>query len=247
MKFTVLQWNIDYTESIEAIAHQLQEWSPDILCLQELTHGWQKAHLDTGAYLAQTLSLQGETAYGLMTLPTGEPAHMGVGILSRFPITKAQRIVIQPGAIASDGTITNDERSYLDCQLNLGNRKLTIGTVHLPFHPRFRSTPHKQAIAGKLLERQQEIDGNYLLCGDFNATPGTQVARTVRHGMRNGGPAWRVPTWTTKPFAIGPWRYDTLAWRLDYLLYKGALQRTTTAAVATRLSDHVPLLATFEI
>jgi endonuclease/exonuclease/phosphatase family metal-dependent hydrolase len=95
MQFTLLQWNIDYTEPIERIAAHIKHWQPDVLCLQELTRGWQTSYADTAMYLAQTLGLHYEAAYGLMTVPTGEAAHMGVGILSRFPIAGRQQIAIQ--------------------------------------------------------------------------------------------------------------------------------------------------------
>ena len=81
----------------------------------------------------------------------------------------------------------------------------------------------------------------------MNATPGTNVAQMMRKGFHSAGPALSAPTWAQQPFAIGPWRYDALEWRLDYLLYRGLARRGRGWAPSTRVSDHRPVIAEFEL
>lgn len=246
MNVTVLQWNCMYSESPEKIATFIEGLSPDIVCLQELTNGYHTQNMDTGKYLKHALQYEGHYSYGVMILPNGVTTQMGMAIFSKYPIVDTKKIILQPGLLR-DGKVIEDERFYLQATIQLGSNELIIGTTHLPFHPRFRTTPHKQAMVEAIL---QEIPKSapYILACDLNTTPGTKAARSFRqHGLKNGGPAFGLPTWTTKPFTIGPWSYGRLQWRLDYILYGGPLKKLSGEIQATELSDHLPLFSKFEL
>lgn len=90
-------------------------------------------------------------------------------------------------------------------------------------------------------------DANYIFAGDLNATPYSRAATLLRRegGLRNAGPALAQKTWTTKPFTIGPWSYEALDWRLDYVLYKAGLRPVRAEILQTDLSDHLPILVEF--
>jgi endonuclease/exonuclease/phosphatase family metal-dependent hydrolase len=246
MLTTLLQWNVSYNERIVDIAKFLGQEKPDIICLQELTHSYQRGHRDTAAYIAQYLDYHYYAAMGLMSLPDGGTAYMGVGIFSRFPIMATKEMVIQPGK--TDGkTVLSDKRYYIECVFDMHGIKLGVGTVHLPFHPDFRTTSAKQTMVDMLVENLASTPRNYILAGDLNTTPRSAAITTLRQHLRNAGPPLSHKTWTTKPFTIGSHHYDELRYRLDYLLYKGNILPIRGETLETDLSDHLPLLLTMDV
>jgi endonuclease/exonuclease/phosphatase family metal-dependent hydrolase len=239
MTLKVLQWNCMYSEDIEAVAEFVGVLKPDIVFLQELTNNYHESHLNTSAYVARVLGYAHYSAYGPMVLPDGTQAEMGMGIFSRFPLLDKQKIILQEGLV-EDGKILRDERFFLQAAIEYDGKEVGVCTTHLPFHPRFRTTPHKQRMVDTILDASRGYD-QYIFAADLNTTPGTKAAATFRkHGLRNAGPALTLPTWTTKPFSIGPWHYEALRWRLDYVLTKGVTAQRAQI-VETHLSDHLPI------
>jgi endonuclease/exonuclease/phosphatase family metal-dependent hydrolase len=247
MSLTLLQWNCMFSENPDKIAAFIADLKPDIICLQELTEGYHDVSPGTGEYIAARLGYQAHCAYGPMVLPDGTSTRMGNGILSRLPLERTDVLILQKGDV-QDGRVTVHERMYVEATVIVDGREVTIGTTHLAFHPRFITTRYKQAMMDKIVEHFPSAGANYILAADFNAQPHSRAALSPRqHGLRNAGPALRHPTWTTKPFEIGPWLYDELRWRLDYVLYRGGLKPVKSEIVQTRLSDHLPILAEFEL
>jgi endonuclease/exonuclease/phosphatase family metal-dependent hydrolase len=182
-----------------------------------------------------------------MTLPDGNEALMGNGIFSRFPLTHKQTVSVMKRDIEKGGAV-QDNRSYLQTTVEVSEgMALTVGTVHLPFHPQFKTTPAANSILDKVLASLPAED-DVLLMGDLNRSPYTRAARRLHEaGFYNIGAGLRQPTWTTKPFKIGSWEYDTLRWRLDFMLYRGNARRLRADVATTDLSDHLPLVTDVEI
>ncbi|HSX02546.1 MAG TPA: endonuclease/exonuclease/phosphatase family protein [Candidatus Saccharimonadia bacterium] len=245
MSFRLLQWNSMYNEDPAAIGQFLRSVQPDIVCLQELTRNYLPQYADVGAHVAETLGYYGFYKYGPMRLPDGGQTLMGDGIFSRFELQERRRIVLQPGLV-ENGQVKRDERLYLGVQVTLpGGQVIAVGTTHLPFHPQFRASAAKRAMVERILAETPTEP--YLLAGDFNATPSSWAGRRLRQGLRHAGPALAQKTWTTKPFAIGPHHYDQLRWRLDYVLHTTGVKVTKSELLQTSLSDHLPILVTFEV
>ena len=235
-----------YSEDIKKVGEFIASHHPDIICLQELTKGYHSTNSGTGEQLAKMLGYSAFCSYGPMILPDGTQTLMGNGILSRKPLVHTKEHVIQKGKVIDDKVLI-DERYYLEASITVAGREITIGTTHLPFHPRFKTTPHKQKLVEEVISHIPPHKP-YILAGDFNSIPQSIAAKTFRqHGLKNAGPAFHRKTWTTKPFSIGEWSYNELSWRLDYVLYQGAIKPIKSYVLTTALSDHLPILVEFEI
>ena len=244
MNFRLLQWNVMYSENVAAVGEFVKQLDPDVVCLQELTHGYHEPGFDTGAVLGEMLGYHGYFDYGPMVLPDGRQTLMGMGIFSRYALDNERKVVLQPG-ILSDGKILQDERFYLEADVKLPGGSVRVGTTHLAFHPLFRTTGRKLAMAELIRQRAAEAGPRYVLAGDFNSTPRSKAAQALRQGLRNAGPSLDVKTWTTKRFKIGQYEYDRLAWRLDYVLHGMGLRPKKAEVLQTELSDHLPISAEF--
>lgn len=237
MELSLLQWNVSYLEDFKAITKQIKTINPDIVCLQELTLNHEPNNLDTGKYLASHLGYHSHFEYELSSLPDGSQALMGEGIFSRYPLIHNGNESLQAGS----------ERKYLYATISTPGGVVHVGTAHLLFHPRFQTTPHKQSMVERLIANIPPNPQPYIFVGDLNSTPRSKAFRTLRHHLKNAGPALTQKTWTTKPFEIGRFRYDQLRYRLDYILYRGSLKPSAATIVPTPLSDHLPILAKFKL
>lgn len=246
MSFTLLQWNCLYSEDINKIASFIRKINPDVICLQELTQDYHATAEDAGEWIAQELGYFHYCTYGPMHFPDGTQLLMGNGILSRLPFATTASLTLQ-GSKLDGSRIIRDGRFYLQASILLDDQEVYIGTTHLPFHPQFQTTHAKQGMIERILHQIPQSD-HFVLAGDFNATPRTKAAMTFRRrGLKNAGPSLSLPTWTTKPFALGTWTYNELQFRLDYVLHKPGIHPVRAEILQTELSDHLPILVEFEL
>jgi endonuclease/exonuclease/phosphatase family metal-dependent hydrolase len=236
-----------YSEDPNSIADFIASVNPDVVCLQELTNGYSQAYGDTGAYIANMLGYEYFRKYGTMLLPDGGQTEMGVGIMSRFPLRNTRYFQIERRQV-EDGMVRSNDRYYVEAEVLLPKGNVVkVGTMHLPFHPEFITSPYVRQMSQDVTGHIPE-EGNYILAADFNKPPQSETAKLFRQaGLKHAGPAFRYPTWTTKPFTIGQWSYDALRWRLDFILYKGNVTRHSSQILQTTLSDHLPILAEFTV
>lgn len=85
------------------------------------------------------------------------------------------------------------------------------------------------------------LDGDVIICGDFNDVPGCYAERTImgddfRDSYRDGatGPAWT-------------YNRERMYFRIDHIYYRGNLSAVRTIVDRNRGSDHYPLMTTFRL
>ena len=111
----------------------------------------------------------------------------------------------------------------------------------------FQPTSRKIQETEKLISLIEGKTGPYILTGDFNAQPNSEVINKISNVMANAGPDFIQKTWTTKPFSYDGFKATTLDWRLDYIFTNPNLQNISAEILKTDLSDHLPILASFDI
>jgi len=245
MKIKLLQWNILCDEDPAKIAAFIKEINPDIACLQELTNGYQPVG-DVGKYIAAQTGLYSSYHYGPMAMPDDSSSQMGNGIFSKFPIISERWAELQLGVVV-EGTVKQDQRSYVETVLKVDGQELTVGTAHLAFRPTMRTSKAKRFSVNRLIKEVTEVSGRYVLAGDFNATPNSWTVNTVKSKLKHAGPALAQKTWTQVPLSFGGRLFDTINWRLDYVFYKGAIKPLQSEILRPKASDHLPILTEFEI
>ncbi|MGF7229670.1 MAG: endonuclease/exonuclease/phosphatase family protein [Candidatus Saccharibacteria bacterium] len=197
MQVSILQWNVWYKEDIQNIAAFLKACPADIICLQELTQGYQETEPDTIEHIARAL---GYRYYGQgMPLP-GNSWVQANAIFTRFPlVSKSFQYINEP--IGTNG-FDDEYRSYVEVTLQIDDtHQLTVGTTHMSYTDRFASTPRKEQEADKLTAILRTKQQNFTFTGDLNAAPDSTTVNKVSAILRNAGPAMSENTWTTKPFS----------------------------------------------
>ena len=99
----------------------------------------------------------------------------------------------------------------------------------------------RRARQAQMLARYVEYYGgeNVVVCGDFNDVPGCYTLRTLADaGLREVWPEVGFgPTWT--------YNDNRFYFRIDHVLWRGALRPVDIERIRVPYSDHYPLLTTF--
>jgi len=216
----------------------LVEQKPDIVFLQEASYRQLKAYLD-----GLKTGMHGERwhgAYARLCKSGREPrcdayADESVMVLSRFPIDDTERRLLW----AADSAWV--ARGVVRARLRLPDgRTLQAFSCHLPSGG--DAARSRAAWVSAFTDWSSAFSEPQLVGGDFNATPGTAVARTMR--------AHYADAWTLK--GSGPDKTETeddvtYAKRMDYLFSSSALQVQSAFVPAMKVSDHRPVVATYTI
>ena len=98
-----------------------------------------------------------------------------------------------------------------------------------------------------LVEAIENNSQNFILTGDFNARPDSEVIKCIQNHVKNLGPDYDQKTWTTKPFSYNGFEANTLDWRLDYALGSSDIVVTYSKVLQTEFSDHLPIIVELDI
>ncbi len=239
----ILQWNVLYQEKAENILQLIQKISPDIFCGQELTaDGAANPNVDVPAKIAETCKYEYLYQPATVNFEGYDGSFKyGDGIFSRFPI-KAKRSF----KIFSQEDASKDHY-YIETDVLVDNKLITIGTVHLLFSTAFEITPQRMEEAENLFGIVQQKHERFILTGDFNATPDSQIIKKLSDIFIHADPNTDRPTWTTKPFSYQGFEANERKWRLDYIFCTEDINVVSNKIIDTPYSDHLPILTEIQI
>lgn len=247
MQIKLLQWNVLYKERIENIVKFLKEIDADIFCLQELGINckFNPTISDTPNYVAKELGVNYyfERAY---TKEGGEIESLGNGIFTKFPIIRKQFFFTQLHA-PIQVSYSDEERVYIEVDLQIDDTTLTIGTTHLSYVHKFTTTDKKKKEVDNLINGIKNKKEKYILTGDLNSPPDSYAISELSKYLVNVGPSYDEATWTTKLFEYQGFKEDKLRWRLDYVFATKDVNVISSEIIKTDYSDHLPILVTISV
>lgn len=240
MQFRLISWNIhkgigglDRLYRLQRIADILERYRPDILHLQEITENVPRAHHDRQVdLLGDALALPHRLYQPNVRLSEGT---YGNAILSRFPLSDAQDLDLKV-------SIKKRRRAQIArCRLRFDDghtRSVILVNLHLGLAEFERRIQLRRVVDSDPV-RHAHRDTPLIVAGDFNDVYGATGPHLAPAGFRNGSGGIN-----TFP-AFMPVR------ALDQIHFRGALQLRKCAIcpsrLAARASDHLPLIADFEL
>ncbi|HET9722041.1 MAG TPA: endonuclease/exonuclease/phosphatase family protein [Candidatus Saccharimonadales bacterium] len=243
-KIKLLHWNILYQEKAENILSLVQRINPDIFCCQEisdknpnskellsgLTNIYKQHYLETADIIGKS----------------GENLKLGNAIFSKFPLSNRKRVDLWNGPNPTSDN-QHEQRIYIEVTLDVSGHNLTVGTTHLSFAPYFTDTPDRLAQSEKLMRVIESKESNYIITGDFNSAPKTEIIKTIEKHLVSAGPPDSKPTFTTIPFSFLGFDAKGLEWRVDYVFATKDISIISSKIIQTKYSDHLPILVELEI
>lgn len=208
---------------LEAIAQTIENSTPDIVALQEVSRGWVvNGRVDMLLWLSQRLQMP--YIFG----PTADP-FWGNAILSRYPILAYSKHDLPPENLVL-------QRGFVTALIDLGEgEKLKVITTHL--HDLDEDTEIRQLQAQTIADFMASMDNSRIvLLGDFNAEPNDPETRILYQ-------ARLVDTGTRiDPRLANTFRSDNPQRRIDYIWISSDLRATDVQVPQSTASDHLPVV-----
>lgn len=240
---SILQWNVWYLEDIKNIAAFLKANKADVICLQELTIDFDKQNnIHTPEYIAQELGYN--VHYQEITF-ADKSVKLANAIFSKYELSDTRTVWINQEQ--GSGSYDDENRAYVEARVNVGGKELTVGTVHMSYTHAFEPSERKLQETDVLVEAVKNNGKNFVLTGDFNAQPDSEVIKRIQKHVKNLGSDYDQKTWTTKPFSYNGFEADTLDWRLDYIFGSSDMVVNSSKVLPTEFSDHLPVIVELNI
>lgn len=243
LSLRVLTYNIHACEGMDGrvsprrIARVIAAHSPDLVALQEIDLGRRRSRAeDQAAIIAKTLEMH---AAFCPTVTQGDE-HYGHALLSRWPIEVVKRAFLP----VAPGGWWPEPRAALWARVIIAGRRINVITTHLGLGIEERRL-QMAALTGPEWLGAVPPDEEVLLCGDFNASPGSVPYRLAAQRLRDAQASLKGHTplrtfSSTQPFA----RIDHIFASAGFVPERIIVPRDRIARIA---SDHFPLVVDFAI
>ncbi len=227
---------LDGRFSPNRIARVIHQAQPDIVALQELDHEKNRSlRQNQIALIAQYLNME----YHFHPVMKTQSEQYGNGILSRLPIQKVHTYTLPKPY----GMSWLETRGLIKIELLINQIRVNILNTHFGL-----TTPEKQMQVNYLIEQSLASYSEHkhiIVCGDLNLSPRAscyaRLAAQFRPVQQNQGKNKPLRTWPCKyPFT-----------QIDHIFFSEAFKlrncKTLRTDLAATASDHLPLVAEFDI
>lgn len=224
---------MDGRVSPRRIARVIKAQLPDVVALQELDLGHRRSRAeDQAAIIADELGLH---VVFCPTITRGEE-HYGHALLSRYPIHVVKRLRLPHDPKGW----WQEPRAAIWARIEVGGRTVSVITTHLGLGARERAEQVRTLLGDDWIGSIPPGEP-VVLCGDFNALPGSlpyRLAATRLHDVQQSANG-RRPAGTFS--SLQP------LVRLDHIFVTSHFEREQAHVVRSDLtrvaSDHLPLVA----
>src|SRR4051794_3683067 len=238
----VLQWNThhggigtDGVFSQERLAKKAASFHPDVISFNEVEH----YGLDQPAIYASLMQrYTGQKWYYKFTSGAGTQGGLGNMIMSRFPFD------------ATDIQVFSHNRAGVEATIHVNGRAIHVSSTHLDAN----STSYRLQEIGELTAWERSIAEQRIVCGDFNAWPGSTENATMKQAYYD---TWAEAQADNTDIAYaGNTAGNTRNSRIDYIYQSrsaSALQLKFSQVFDVRdangvmPSDHRPVMSVFTV
>jgi endonuclease/exonuclease/phosphatase family metal-dependent hydrolase len=220
-------------DNLERVAALIREASADVVLLQEVDRGTRRSGgVDQPAVLSRLTGLHMEFGRSLVY----QGGDYGIAVLSRWPITSRRTISLPVNPPQDRSGSFHEPRVALQVVIASPVGALHVINTHIDASREDRW--RRQEIA-TVLAVMDSTRGMVLFGGDLNSTPEGEIQQMVRaSGLRD---AWQVCGAGSERNGF-TYPADSGVKRIDYLYFRADAGCARAEVIATRASDHRPLL-----
>jgi endonuclease/exonuclease/phosphatase family metal-dependent hydrolase len=240
---TIMTYNVHRCSGIDRktspgrIAEVIARYNAGIVALQEVSSGTARpAHSDQAREITANL----EAIFPSHPYSQVEKERCGNIILSRYPM----RLVKAGGLLPPGKRQRIAKRGALWVEIEAFGQKIQVFNTHLGITPKARLT-QSEALVGPEWLRNPVCLPPIILCGDFNAQPGSTVHRNIEEVLQDVLTKWSTghsgKTW---PSLHPVTSIDHLFISANILVENSLVPQTELTRVS---SDHLPLVVTINI
>ncbi len=244
--FRLMTYNVhgcigmDGRHAPERIARVIAHFEPDIVALQELDVNRSRSR---GTDQAETIARLLEMQYHFHPSMHVESGAYGNAILTHFPlhIEKAKQLPTHPTKLSVE------PRGAIWATIAIGDLKLQVVCTHLGLYPEERLQQINMLQSHEWLDQAAFHAEPAVLCGDFNATPGSAALRALNT-------SWKDAQMNHSSLHTSNYKTFTSmmpALRIDHVFTNERLQvrgvQVPQFELARRASDHLPLIVDLDL
>jgi endonuclease/exonuclease/phosphatase family metal-dependent hydrolase len=228
---------MDGRVSPRRIARAIRQHMPDVVALQELDLGRRRSRAeDQASIIAKELGLH---AVFCPTITRGEE-HYGHALLSHWPIELVRRARLPH----DPESWWQEPRSAIWVRVQVAGQTINVVTTHLGLGVREREMQMRSLLGDEWLGSVLGLEP-VILCGDFNALPGSVPYRLAAERLRD------VQTIDAAHRPAGTFSSMQPLMRIDHIFASAHFERLGITVVRNDLtrvaSDHLPLLADLRV
>lgn len=249
-----IQVNIFRGTYLDSLVDFLKVQKPDVVSMQEVTSGFANFYPDKGLnlfeYIKRSVGMEG-VFYQNINILDKPDSFEGNAVLTRFPILESNLVQFKNLTSItfesfSDSKLASEYcRSIVEIKVNLAGKEIYLMSCHGAWTEEAVDTAEKTRQAKLIAGHLKSLGKPFILGTDLNMPPGTKVADIVSKSAKNWMRGSKIKR-TTHPVVhktVG-WMPDGLL--VDYLFSSGEFKLVTIEAPDVLVSDHLPLVATFE-
>lgn len=188
MKIKILQLNMFKGRYIDTMLDYIKKEDFDILQLQEVAGpGASYNDIDCFKTLQNHLDLDGELATCLK-MQDHENAYFGNATFYRktFRMVRSECIWLKPYMeVNSEVRIEDHPRCALHLEIEIKGKTVHFINCHLAWGPKPNDEEYKLNQAKILVDYVKKLNGPFVLTGDFNVTPNSQIVKWFDELGRN--------------------------------------------------------------
>lgn len=184
MKISLLQLNIEEGRFKERIYEYVRKYDFDILHLQEVTSGeHNKRGIENFSDIKQSLDYEGiQSVYWRLKDDPNSYMSNAIFYKKSLPFESYREVFLKPYA-----ELTREEMadypshptSLLDAVFSFSGKKVHCITTHLVWGPTPVDEQYKLEQGKILYEYIKQLDEQFVLSGDFNVTPDSQIVAWI--------------------------------------------------------------------
>ena len=176
--------------------------------------------LGFNGYFGEAIKVKGASPYGN-------------AVVSKFPFKSVETFAI-PDPKTKRGKYSFESRCVIKAVVNFEGKDVCFLICHMGLN----LSEQKNAVK-TICDLVDEIKTPVILMGDFNTTPRSRVLKPIRDRLQDTDKMNPVKNCGTYPS-------DKPEKKIDYIFYRG-LKCVKTQTIKEVFSDHLPIIAEFEI
>ena len=222
MRLKVLSWNIWINGNFEQVTDFLEKADADIIGLQEV---------EADAPERDVIGFLTKLGYAHVFAPvpkTGKrKVNDGPALFSRHGFRSSESFSLS----------RTHNRCAVKGDIEIHGKTLHVFSTHLLHTHQEYSDAQSEQVENLLNILPRE---NTILMGDFNATPESEVIRTMRGALKDSDPT-SAPTWSVYPEGCDVCNPQSVDIRLDYIFTTPDLKTYSPKVERSKASDHLPV------
>lgn len=251
MRFKFIQINIYKGKYLDTLVEFLKQEKPDFVSMQEVTGGGENLcddkSLDITEYLKQKLSMDAvfEKEYDISDIS----GYLGNAVLTKHKIETRNVVTLKPTTIFTTAQINDPEyfdktpTNVVDCVCNIGQFTFHIMSTHGAWTAPPQDTVETIRQAGLVADYLKKIKEPFVLGGDFNNVIQSKTIGIINRVANNLlFDSAVLETTNPKVHKIAPRGY-----LIDFIFVSRNIKLIKLSVPQITVSDHLPLVAEFEI